>query len=67
MASTHHNHTRTRTRPHPHGHPQTSNGEGQCEVEWWFGEGLSYTTFDYGAPEVTPKTIHDGQSFRVSF
>ena len=34
-------------------------------MEWWFGEGLSYTTFDYAALEVAPKTVHDGQSFRV--
>lgn len=44
---------------------QTQDGEGQCEVEWWFGEGLSYTSFEYTALEVKPKTIHDGQDFRV--
>lgn len=44
---------------------QTQYGEGPCDVEWWFGEGLSYTTFEYTALEVEPKTIHDGQQFRV--
>lgn len=44
---------------------QTENGDGQCDVEWWFGEGLSYTSFDYTELQVEPKTIHDGQNFRV--
>lgn len=44
---------------------QTQDGDGQCEVEWWFGEGMSYTSFQYTALEVEPKTIHDGQLFRV--
>lgn len=45
---------------------QLQDGEGQCEVEWWFGEGLSYTTFQYSALVVEPNTIEDGQTFRVS-
>ncbi|CAM9496692.1 unnamed protein product [Ectocarpus sp. 6 AP-2014] len=45
---------------------QTKDGEGQCDVEWWFGEGLSYTTFEYTALKVEPRRIHDGQAFRVS-
>ncbi|CAN0453590.1 unnamed protein product, partial [Hapterophycus canaliculatus] len=45
---------------------QTQNGEGQCDVEWWFGEGLSYTSFEYTAIEVEPKLIREGQSFRAS-
>lgn len=44
---------------------QTKDGEGQCDVVWWFGEGLSYTTFEYTALKVEPRSIHDGQAFRV--
>ncbi|CAM9120440.1 unnamed protein product, partial [Scytosiphon promiscuus] len=45
---------------------QTQTGEGECDVEWWFGEGLSYTSFDYTALSVEPERIHEGQKFKVS-
>lgn len=39
---------------------------GTCDVEWWFGEGLSYTEFGYSKLEVQPSVIQAGQSFTVS-
>lgn len=38
---------------------------GECEVEWWFGEGLSYTEFEYNNIRVEPQTVGDGDSFAV--
>ena len=34
-------------------------------MEWWFGEGLSYTEFEYTELEVKPDTITEGQTFTV--
>lgn len=45
---------------------QRTDEHGQCEVEWWFGEGLSYTQFGYSNLEVHPNSIQQGESFTVS-
>lgn len=34
-------------------------------MEWWFGEGLSYTEFEYTKLGVEPQTISEGDSFTV--
>lgn len=44
---------------------QDRDNIGECEVEWWFGEGLSYTEFEYNKLEVKPQTVVEGDSFTV--
>ena len=34
-------------------------------MEWWFGEGLSYTEFEYTDLEVKPDSITEGDTFTV--
>ncbi|CAM9243209.1 unnamed protein product, partial [Choristocarpus tenellus] len=48
-----------------------SSGEGmmstaECEVEWWFGHGLSYTQFVYSNLAVKPAEVSEGDSFTVT-
>lgn len=56
----------------PVGAPQGSLGNDSYyldlgyEPQFWFGEGLSYTTFTFSAPELSRDTLHPGESVEVS-
>jgi beta-glucosidase len=56
----------------PVGAPQTSLGNETHyldlghEPQFWFGEGLSYTTFEFSAPELSSPVLRPGESVEVS-
>ena len=44
--------------------PGTYNYEAHTNTQWWFGEGMSYTTFEYSDLQVVQKSA---RCFEVSF